>query len=301
MSWKALSISMLIMTVGPAANSQEFNCQVSVIAPQIQSTPPRIWKSMETAILELMNNRRWTDRNYTPEERIEVNLLLTINEQSGMDRFSGKLQVTYARPVFGTDYNTPVIDLIDNDVDFTFLENTQIDFSVDRYQNNLASILGFYAYFILGLDGDTFSQLGGSDMYATAQQIVTIAQGASSPGWKAFEGNNNRYWLVDNQLQAVFRPLRECLYTYHRMGMDNMHSDIETSRQEIMDAIERLRTVHQAKPASYNMQVFFNAKNDELVELFKPVPTQDKSRLFTTLQIIDPGNISKYQNMMRGS
>ncbi|MCB9170154.1 MAG: DUF4835 family protein [Flavobacteriales bacterium] len=291
----------ILLVASWTAQAQEFNCSVSVIAPQIQSTPQRIWTSMETAIRELMNARRWTDLNYTVQERIECNMLLTITEQSSADRFKGTLQVTYSRPVFGTDYMSPVIDLVDNDVEFTFLENTQIEFTPERFQSNLSSILGFYAYFILGVDGDTFSELGGTDFYNVAQQVVANAQNASEKGWKAFEGTKNRYWLIDNQLQAVFRPFRECLYKYHRLGLDIMSTKLADGRTEIGDAIDKLRTVHQAKPSSYNLQVFFNAKADELVDLFKPVPAQEKSRLFTTLQIIDPGNISKYQNMMRGS
>ena len=297
---KYLFLIALFLAV-PRAGAQEFNCQVSVIAPQIQSTPKRIWQSMETAIRELMNSRRWTNRNYTQAERIDVNLLITINEQQGLDRFKGSLQLIYARPVFNTDYNSPVIDLKDEDLEFSFLENTQIDFSPDRFSNNLAHVLGFYAYFILGVDADTYSSMGGSEFYAVAQTIVNNAQNASEAGWKAFENTKNRYWLIDNQQQAVFRPLRECLYTYHREGFDLLSGNMAEGRSNIATAIEKLRTVHQAKPSSYNMQVFFQAKVDELVELFKPVPAQEKTKLFTTLQIIDPGRISQYQNMMKGA
>ncbi|MBK6752127.1 MAG: DUF4835 family protein [Flavobacteriales bacterium] len=297
---RSLFLVLFALTL-PVVHAQEFNCTVSVIAPQIQSTPKRIWQSMETAIRELMNARRWTNRNYTQAERIDVNLLITINEQQGLDRFKGSLQLIYARPVFNTDYNSPVIDLKDEDLEFSFLENTQIDFSPDRFSNNLSHVLGFYAYFILGVDADTYSSMGGSEYYAVAQTIVNNAQNASEAGWKAFENTKNRYWLIDNQQQAVFRPLRECLYIYHREGFDLMSGKMEEARTNIASAIEKLRTVHQVKPSSYNMQVFFQAKVNELVELFKPVPAQEKTKLFTTLQIIDPGRISQYQNMMKGS
>ena len=297
---RSLFLVLFALTL-PVVHAQEFNCTVSVIAPQIQSIPKCIWQSMETAIRELMNARRWTNRNYTQAERIDVNMLITINEQQGLDRFKGSIQLIYARPVFNTDYNSPVIDLKDEDLEFSFLENTQIDFSPDRFSNNLSHVLGFYAYFILGVDADTYSSMGGSEYYAVAQTIVNNAQNASEAGWKAFENTKNRYWLIDNQQQAVFRPLRECLYIYHREGFDLMSGKMEEARTNIASAIEKLRTVHQVKPSSYNMQVFFQAKVNELVELFKPVPAQEKTKLFTTLQIIDPGRISQYQNMMKGS
>lgn len=297
---RTLLLALFTFLLAPL-RAQEFNCQISVMAPTVSNADPRIWKSLETAIKEFYNNSRFTNLNYAPEERVDINLLLTVNEFNGTDYFKGTLQVIYARPVFNADYNSPVLDLVDNFIEFRFLENTQINFTPDRFQNNLSSVLGFYAYFILGVDGDTFAPLGGSDLYAMAQQVVNSAQNASEPGWKAFEEQRNRYWLLDNQLQAVFRPLRDCLYNYHRQGMDMMTEDPVTSKKSIAASIEKLKTVHQAKPVSYNMQVFFNAKYNELVDLFKPEPPQDKTRLYNTLQIIDPGHISQYQNMMRGN
>ncbi len=279
--------------------AQEFNAKVQVIAPQIQSTPKRIWQSMETAITQLMNTRRWTNQNFAPVERIEVNFLLTINEQPAADRFKGTLQVSYSRPVYGTDYLSPVYDILDNFVEFQFLENTQIEFSPDRYTNNLASIIGFYAYFILGADADTYSNMGGTEFYNVARQIVSNAQNAAEPGWRSVEEPRNRYWLVENQQQAVFRPIREFLYNYHINGMDILATDPANARKNMTAAIEKMKTVHQAKPASYNMQVLFNAKGNEIVEVFKPADPGDKVKLMNTLQVIDPGNIARYQNMMK--
>lgn len=292
---------LALFLVSTNGYGQEFNAQVSVIAPQNQSFPIRIIESLENNIIEFLNNRRFTNFNYSVEERIEMNLLFTVQEQPAIDQFKGKFQITYSRPIYGSDYNSAVVTLVDNDIEFRYLENTQIEFSPERYQNNLSSILGFYAYFILGLDGDTFSELGGTDFYNVAQQVVGAAQNSGRPGWNAFEGTSNRYWLVDNQLQAVFRPFRKCLYEYHRLGFDTMQEDVVTARSTIMTSIEGLKPVHQTKPASYNLQIFFTAKADELVNLFKPADAREKAKLFNTLQIIDPANLTKYQNMMRGS
>ncbi len=293
-----LGLSLVIAIAGSA---QEFNCQASVIAPQVAQAQPRVFQSLEVAIKEFFQNRRFTNANFAPAERIEINLLLTITQQPAPDRFEGTLQVIYSRPVYGTDYNSPVLDLVDNQVVFNFLENTQIEFTPDRFMNNLSSILGFYAYFVLGLDGDTFSPLGGTEYYNLAQQVVNNAQNAAEPGWRSSEDQTNRYWLLDNQVQAVFRPFRDLLYSYHREGMDSMSEDVAAARRTIAAAIEKLRSVHQAKPSSYNLQVFFNAKYNELVELFRMGEAQEKSKIFNTLQIIDPGHINQYQNIMRGS
>jgi hypothetical protein len=298
---RRLLSALALVLLGFASLAQEFNCQVSVIAPQIATAQPRVFQSLEVAIKEFYQNRRFTNLNFAPSERIDINILLTISNQPAPDRFEGTLQVIYARPVYGTDYNTPILDLVDDQVQFNFLENTQIEFTPDRFLNNLSSLLGFYAYFVLGLDGDTYAPLGGADYYNQAQQVVNNAQNASETGWKAFESQRNRYWLLDNQLQAVFRPFRELLYSYHRTAMDAMTEDAAAARRTIAAGIEKLKTVHQAKPASYNLQVFFNAKFQEIIEIFKPADPADKSKLFNTLQIIDPGHIGQYQGMMRGS
>ncbi|MCB0758578.1 MAG: DUF4835 family protein, partial [Flavobacteriales bacterium] len=185
-------------------------------------------------------------------------------------------------------------------VQFTFLENTQIDFAPERFTNNLSSVVAFYAYFILGVDGDTYSPLGGSDFYAMAQTVVSNAQNASESGWKAFEDQKNRYWLIDNQQQGAFRPLRQFLYDYHRNGFDEMGTDLVKGRKACAAAIETLKSVHQAKPSSYNLQVLFNAKYNELVELFKGSDPQERAKVYNTLQIIDPGHINQYLEMMKG-
>jgi hypothetical protein len=280
---------------------QEFNCKVSVIAPQIQSTPKRIWQSLETAITQLMNTRRWTNFNYAPAERIDCNFLITVNEQPAPDRFKGTMQVIYSRPVYGSDYLSPVLDILDNQVEFQFLENTQIEFAPERFISNLSSVVAFYAYFMLGVDADTYTLNGGSDFYEMAQLVVNNAQNAGEPGWKAFEEQKNRYWLLDNQQQAVFRPLREFLYNYHRKGFDVMSTDVAGGRAAIAAALEKLRPVHQVKPSSINLQVVFNAKYDELVNLYKQSEMQEKSKVFNTLQLIDPGHIQKYQGMLKTS
>jgi hypothetical protein len=294
-----LFILFVLLAFG-TARAQEFNCKVTVLAPKIQSTPKRVWQSMETSITQLMNTRRWTNLNYSPQERIDCNMLLTINEQSSADQFSGTLQVIYSRPVYGSDYLSPVVDILDNNVQFSFLENTQIDFVPERFTNNLSSVVAFYAYFILGVDADTFSPMGGSEFYTMAQTVVSNAQNASEPGWKAFENDKNRYWLIDNQQQGAFRPLRQFLYDYHRNGFDQMSTDMAKGRKACAAAIETLKSVHQAKPSSYNLQVLFNAKYNELVQLFKGADPQERAKVYNTLQIIDPGHINQYMEMMKG-
>lgn len=298
---RRIAAILLSASLSTAVFAQEFNCKATVIAPTVANQDPRIYKSLENAIMQLMNTRRWTNYNYAPAERIDCNFLITVNSQTSIDRFEGTMQIGYSRPVYGSDYLSPVFDIVDQDISFQFLEGTQIEFTPDRYLTNLSSLLGFYAYFMLGVDADSYKSMGGTEFYEIAQQTVSNAQSSSDAGWKAFEGQTNRYWLIDNQLQAVFRPLRELLYSYHRNGFDQMSKDPANSRKAIAASIEKLRTTHQAKPSSYNLQVFFNAKYNELVALFKPADPAEKSKILSTLSLIDPGHIQQYQKMVSGS
>ncbi len=276
---------------------QELNCQVQVVAPTIQGTQTRIFESLETTIYNFMNNRKWTADKFEIHERIVCNIFVNITSVNNNSDFQGSIQVNSKRIVYNSDYDTNILNLVDNDISFTYLENTLLEFTPDIHRSNLASILAYYAYVILGADYDTFSLEGGTKYYSIAQQIVSNAQNAPEPGWKAFENTKNRYWIVENILHNSFKPMRRASFDYHRNGLDLMYQNVNLGRAKLIQAIEKLKKVHQLRPLSYNMQLFFLAKSDELVDIFKEAPQSEKTKLVTTLEQIDPGNISKYNKI----
>ncbi|MBK9059736.1 MAG: DUF4835 family protein [Flavobacteriales bacterium] len=295
-------LALPLLLAFTAAQAQEFNCKVSVIAPQIQSTPKRVFQSMETSITQLMNTRRWTALNFSPQgtyrlqhaphhQRAEFRgPLLGL---AASDLLAARLRLRLPQPGGGHPGQQRPVHLPGE--------------HADRFRPRALHQQPFvrrgllYAYFLLGVDGDTYSPMGGSDFYAQAQTVVSNAQNASESGWKAFEDQKNRYWLVDNQQQGAFRPLRQFLYDYHRNGFDEMSTDAAKGRKACAAAIETLKSVHQAKPSSYNLQVLFNGKYNELVDLFKGSDPQERAKVYNTLQIIDPGHINQYMEMMKGS
>lgn len=283
-----------------AIQAQELNCNVTVLTPQLQTTQQRVFETFEQTIEDFLNNRKWTTDEFKIEERIEVNIQITVMEEISQTQFKGSIQVQSSRPVYNSDYKSPLFFVNDNDFQFTFLENTLIQFSQDQHRDNLSSVLAFYAYMIIGMDYDSFSPNGGTQWYLKAQQIVNNAQNAGEPGWKSSEGQRNRFWIVENILTQTFSPLRNCLYQYHRKGFDLLFDDMETGRKNIADALIELRRVHQIKPSSYSMQIFLYPKVDEIVNLFTPAPEEEKSRLLNVLRLIDPGNIQDYERMMNG-
>ncbi len=300
---KKLLIAFIIVCLHiSAASAQELNCSVEVISNRVQGVNPAIFESMQQTIFEFMNNRRWSNDQYTIEERINCSLILNIepNASAGSNTFSATLQVISTRPVFGTDYSTPVINLQDKNLTFDFLPNTQYNFNPDQFQNNLVHTLAFYAYIILGYDYDTFSPKGGTAYFQQAQRIVQAAQVSSASGWKAFEGDKNRYWIAEDIMHRTFEPMRECLYEYHRKGMDVMSEKMPQGRTAVINSLSKLDKVHKVKPLAYNTQNFFLAKSDEIVNIFIQAQPNERNAMYELLARLDPGNLSKYEKMQKG-
>jgi hypothetical protein len=227
--------------------------------------------------------------------------MLNITEQIGSDEFKGTIQVQSRRPVFNTSYNTTMLNFQDNNLHFRFREYEKIEFSESTHLNNLSSILAFYAYVIIGLDYDSFSLLGGTEYFQKAERIVSNAQNAVERGWKAYEGNRkNRYWLIENLLNPKYKPLREAIYKYHRLGLDVMSEKTAEGRAEIAESLVLLQRVYREKPDPYlfALQLFFDAKSDELVNIFSESFPTEKARVVNILTEIDNANASKYKKII---
>ena len=275
-------------------NAQELNCQVQVLSQQIPGSDKRVFDALQTAIYEFMNNRKWTNESFKLEERIDCSILINLTGKISTDEFTGTLQIQARRPVYKASYNSVLLNYSDNDFQFKYIESLPLDYNDNTFSSNLTSVLGYYANLIIGLDYDSFAPSGGTPYLQKALAIVNSAQDAAEPGWKAFESNKNRYWMINNMLDASFVPLRECMYNYHRKGLDVMVDNKDGGRAVIAESIEDLKKVHAAKPLSFNMQVFFNAKSDEIINIFSGAFTDEKAKVVNTLNEIDPTNSNKY-------
>jgi hypothetical protein len=278
--------------------AQELNCRVTVNSDQIQGTDKRVFDALRSAIFEFMNNRKWTTDAFKTEEKIDCNILLNVTERSSNEDFKGTLQIQARRPVYKASYNTVLFNYDDKEFEFKYQESQPLEFIDNTFTTNLTQVLAFYAYYIIGLDYDSFSMKGGTAYLQKALVVVNNAQNAAERGWRPFESNRNRYWMINNLLDAPFVPLRECMYTYHRTGMDLMATDKDGGRAAILASIESLKKVFQAKPLSFNMQLFFNAKADEVINIFSGAFPDEKAQVLNTLNQIDPTNSNKYQKIM---
>ena len=275
-------------------NAQELNCQVQVLSQQIAGTDKSAFDALQTAIFEFMNNRKWTNESFKLEERIDCSILINLTEKISSEEYKGTFQVQSRRPIYKSSYNSVLLNFNDQDFQFKYVANQPLEFTESSFTNNLTAVLGFYAYMIIGLDYDSFALNGGTPYLQKALAISNQAQDASEPGWKAFESNKNRYWMINNLMDASFVPLRECYYNYHRKGLDLMVDNKEGGRTAIAESIEELKKVHAAKPLSFNLQIFFNAKSDEVINIFSGAFTDEKAKIVNTLNEIDPTNANKY-------
>lgn len=295
---RKIFVLLLVCLLSFPVFSQELRCNIQIVSQQIQGTNKQVFRTMQTAINEFMNSRRWTDHVYSYDERIECTFLFNITEQISADEFRGSLQVQASRPVYNSSYNTVLLNFKDDDVQFKYVEYQSIDFNETITPTNLTGLLAFYANLILGLDYDTFAMDGGTPYFSRAEAIVNKMQNSNVPGWKAYESRDNRYWLVENILNNAYSPVRECLYRYHRLGLDRMSDHLTESRAEIAESMRLLQKAYRAKPGAFILKIFFDAKADELVHIFSESFSDEKKRVFNILNEIDPANIKKYNKII---
>lgn len=305
-NWRGVILAGLIVTLqalsgGGQLLAQELKLNVSVNSQKIQGTNRNVFTTMQTAMYEFVNNTQWSNQVYSEGERIEGSLIFTLNEQIGSDEYKGTLNLQLRRPVYGTSYNSPILNFLDNNIRFKYIENEKLEFSESAHLSNLTSILAFYAYVVLGYDADTFSPLGGTEFFERAERIVSNAQGAPERGWKAYEGNKkNRYWIAQNMLSDKYRGLRRAMYTIHRRGLDIMADKLAEGRSQVLQGLIEVQKVYRAKPDPdmLALQLFLDTKRDEMVGLFSESPSTERAKAVNILVEIDRVNAERYQKMM---
>lgn len=272
--------------------------KVTMNTPKLQTNDAAVFQTLRQSVEEFMNNQKWTNDVYEEEERITLDLVITISKESGGNAYEAELSLQSIRPVYASNYETPLFKHQDKDVVFSYEQFQPLDYSQTTYLNNLTSILAYYAYLAIGMDYDSFSPLGGEPYFQAAWDIVNrippqVAAGV--PGWRATENNRNRYWLVENILSPKMRPFRQMIYDYHRQGLDTMHDDPSVARAIMAQALESLDAVNRIYPNSIILQVFSNTKSDEIIEIFKAGPTEEKNAITRTMEKIDPTRASQYR------
>ena len=289
-------VSFLFVLFFGITQAQQLNCTVKVNAEKVTNANTQIFKTLESAISEFVNKTDWTGDVYKQNERINCSMVINVNAYDS-NQFSTTIQVQSTRPIFNSTYASPVLNFNDKDFNFRYLEFENLIFNPTSFDSNLVSVLAFYSFMIIGLDADTYTLNGGKNSFDTAQEIVTVAQQGGSKGWSQTDGNQNRYFLINDILSPTFEPFRETMYQYHREALDSMHKDLKTSKEKILVSIETLSTLYSVRPNAFLTRVFFDAKADEIVSIFSGGPSVPISDLVDTLGKISPINSSKWANI----
>ena len=296
---------LLILLFSINLQSQELRCNVQVLSQNVQGTNKQVFQTLQKAIYEFMNNRVWTNHVYAMEERIECNMMFNITEQLSADDFKGTLTIQVSRPVFSTNYNTTTLNFVDNDIRFKYVEFSPLEFNLNSHISNLTSILAFYSYFVLGIDYDTFSLMGGSQYFNNAEQVVLNAQNAAESGWKPMDNTShkNRYWLIKDMIDIDYEGVRVFNYNYHRLGLDVMDEQVVEGRAAITNSLELLQQVYRKKPDPYMylLRLVFGAKADEIANVYTESYPEERNRAYDILTEVDKPNANKYKAILESS
>jgi len=296
---RKLAFLLSLLFFAPSlAKTQELNCNVRINIQKLQTVDPAVFETLEQSIRDFMNNTAWTQEDFALEERIDCNILLTVQEELSPTSFKASLAIQSSRPIFNSEYQTAMLNHIDQDVEFSYQQYQPLQFSTNTFNDNLSSVLSFYAYIILGLDFDSFSLYGGEPYLQIAQDILNqTPQNGQFKGWRSMDGNRNRFWMIENLLSPRVRPYREAMYNYHRYGLDIMAEKPDEGRAVIAQYLDNFQDVYQNYPNSMILQMFLNAKSNEIVEIFKRGTSSEKDKTIRIMSRIDAPNASEYRSI----
>lgn len=293
----ATLVIIILSVFSQRVTAQELEAKVVVNHSKIQGTNTSVFTTLQEAMTEFINTRKWSNAQYTTREKIVCSFNLIVNEYSDDGRFGCSLMVQANRPVYNASYNTTVFNFNDNAVDFNYIEHDKLEFSDDIVDNNLTAVLAYYAYLIIGLDMDTFAPRGGTDVLNKAENVVNNAQMLGEDGWKAFGDSKNRHALINDYMNGAMEPYRQLFYDYHRKGLDEMTQNAERGRSNITTSLALLEKAKQDKPMSVLPQLFTEIKKDELINVYSKGTSKEKEEVNRILCLVNPSLTSDWDKI----
>lgn len=295
---RKLIVLLIAFFAFTTTNAQEINALITVNSDQISGSNKQVFTTLQTSITEFINQTKWTDKNFKPQERVNCAFTITINKQANSNRFEASLQIQAARPVYGTSYTTPIINISDSDFNFKYDEFQPFNYNENSFESNLISTIVFYVHVILGVDADTFKLNGGDSYYKKAKDVMLLAQQSGGSGWQDQVGQQNRFTLIDNLTSTKLTTFKNIVYNYHRLGMDVFSKDKGKAKSTIEKSVLQLESLYNKVIGNQIIRFFLDAKSDEIATMFSDGPrTSNASRMQTLLQRISPTNNDKWQKI----
>lgn len=294
---KVLLILITVLFLGTLAHAQELQCEVRVNSSQVSGSDKTIFQSLQTAVYEFINNTKFTEINFRQNEKIECSILIDITAREG-NYFTGEINIALRRPVYKTNYNSPLFNYVDRKFTFEYMDGQPIDFSPTTYISDLSSTIGFYVYLMLGLDFDSFSLYGGTPFFDICSQIAQSAPQNDNPGWSS-TGRQNRYALINEINNSTYVPLRQFFYSYHREGLDVMSEKTEEGAEAILSSLAALQSIYERNSMSYFLQLIIESKRDEIIQVFSEGNMKFRTEAANIMKTIDPSQSSRYDAMLQ--
>ncbi|HSR38496.1 MAG TPA: DUF4835 family protein [Phnomibacter sp.] len=299
-------MGLVVYTV-PALHAQELNAKVTIITSRITTqVDRRIFNTLQTQLINLLNNRKWTEDNFKQQEKIDCNFILNLDRQVETNVFSASLIIQAARPIFNTNYNSPIINWQDNDVVFRYVEFQPVEFNESRLSGtdalniNLPAIFAFYANLIVGLDYNSFAIKGGDPYFKRALFIVNNAPSTRNvSGWSQFDGLRNRFWLAENLMNNRYTLIHDAIYQYYRNSLDYFYEDEQRARDEMMNVLNLLNSFNTSNQNTAILQFFMQSKANEIIEIFRRATPDQKQRAVAILEKIDVTNAKRYREALK--
>ena len=285
-------LSLFLVLIFSCSQAQELNCTVTVNAQKLPNANQSVFKTLETALNEFVNRTQWTSQNFKQNEKINCSMYITFSSNNS-DQFVATIQVQSSRPIHNSSYASPILNFNDKDFSFKYAEFESLNYNPTAFESNLVSVISFYSYVILGMDADSFVAESGNTYFETAQNISNVAQQSGYKGWTQADGNQSRYFLINDLLSPTFREVRQTMYDYHN-GLDLMNQDLKASKEKIKKSLLNLSKLNATRPNAFLTRVFFDAKSDEIVSIFSGGPTISITDLVDNLNRISPLNSSKW-------
>lgn len=282
------------------ATAQELLATVTInVGPKVSTTDRNVFRDMKIAFQQFLNSRKWTTDGFQQHEKINCSILVNINDMPSIGVFSASVQVQSARPVYNSNYTSLLLNFADRDWQFEYIESQPLEYNDNTFTNNLTSMLAFYAYLVIGLDYDSFSELGGTPYFQRALTVVNNAQSSNRPGWQSLGGTRNRYWIIENLLNPQMADVRKTLYSYHRLGLDTFDKTPDQSRLIILTGLKNIRKARDINPNAILIISFFDAKSKELANIFSDGQLPVRREAYDLITVMDPSNQATYAKMIK--
>jgi hypothetical protein len=291
---------IVLLSISAYATAQELNATVTInVGPKIKTTDRNVFRDMKTAFQQFLNSRKWTNDSFRPHEKINCSILININDMPSIGIFSASVQIQAARPVFNSNYTSLLLNFADRDWEFEYIESQPLEYNDNNYINNLTSMLAYYAYLVIGMDYDSFSELGGTPYFQKGLIVVNNAQSSNRPGWASLGGNRNRYWMIENLLNPQMVEVRKATYSYHRLGLDTFEKTPDQSRQVILAGLKNIKKAKDINPNAILIISFFDAKSKELANIFSDGMLPIRREAYDLITALDPSNQSAYERIIK--